>query len=377
MKKRRAGTVYKEFLQEAYVWMAFNRRDPENLRICPLLCTFEIEEDEGTQFYLLFPRASGNLVDLWFQCSLGRTQSALDCIWFANELWKLSETLRLVHNNDGDDKPGTEKDDFGRFGDIKPANILWFGDHHGCDNAGSLVFTDLGMAKSHKKLTKSRSFAAKTGHSETYKAPEFAYADNKFGIGRKADIWSFGCTLIEHITWYLLGHNEIERDSELYEQLEMFVSDLNRNIDPTTEPKFDFTDGGMPVIIEQKTPIDLFADIREEPDRDHENFSQDRFFSLSPNKDQVYIRRTVVAWIDFLHRRGSCSLFLHDLLYFIHHRMLDVNCHSRATAREVELEMKEFVRKLDIDRRYGTRRSDCRPECFDVLKHQPVLLKSI
>lgn len=335
-KERMPSTSRKEFLREVHTWKVFNLKHnvmDGGLRICPLLCTLEtIEDSRNTLYHLLLPLAKGCLTKLWSSHPGGGEQSGFTPQWMAGELHKLAETLSIVHNDVNEAKPDEGNPDFGRFGDVKPGNILWFYDYINSDpgSGGSLLFADLGFAKIHRRITKSRSFPETTGHSGTYRAPEFT-PSLKQRIGRRADVWSFGCTLIEHLTWYILGNEPQASSCLLFELLKEHYP----KIEPEDEP------------FKNKTPLEIFAELREERDAEHPEFSQDRFYSPDPkDSSKMCVRPHVSIWIKVLHSHKNCSLFLRELLSFIEKRMLEVDPAVRATAHEVAERMSQFVEDL-------------------------------
>lgn len=340
-KERRKATSKLEFLQEVYAWKEFNRKnDAKNgLRICPLVCTLQTTEGMQDRYHLVFPLATGSLTRLWSRYS--RVEDYGDLLtphWMAVELQQLSKTLSVVHHDEREGEPDDGSPHFGRFGDVKPANILWFADYIGCSNAGALLFADLGLAKIHRRITMSASFPAKAGHSGTYRAPEFTISLNE-RIGRRADVWSFGCTLLEHLTWYVIGNEPQSYNSRLFKQLEK----EHPNFNPRHKD------------IQNKAPVEVFAEIREEPDIEHANVTEDRFYSLDRDGHtvKVKIRPAVENWIRVLQTHERCSPFLAELLSFVQTEMLVVNQADRATAKKVEEKMDYFVGKLVQSPGYG------------------------
>jgi serine/threonine protein kinase len=90
---------------------------------------------------------------------------------------------------------------FGRHGDIKPENILWFQSRNS-DQKGILKITDFGLTEfshSHSNFYKPKSKMAMT---PSYRAPE---GDLEGGAGPSSDIWSLGCIFLEFITWLVGG----------------------------------------------------------------------------------------------------------------------------------------------------------------------------
>lgn len=89
---------------------------------------------------------------------------------------------------------------YGRHGDIKPDNILWFknipGSNYGA--SGILRIADFGLGRFHGRESRSNDPAGNNPASPTYKPPECKLG--KF-ISRAYDIWSLGGLYLEFITW--------------------------------------------------------------------------------------------------------------------------------------------------------------------------------
>jgi len=387
MKERVHSTQRIEFLREVYVWITCNDKRKGGLRICPLLCTIETEENDQTQYRLIFPLAEGPLTALWSAFPLGRGDARLTPQWLAGELAALAETLAVVHHGTDYEKATPQKQAlFGRFGDVKPSNILHFRDDATSGAVGSLVFSDLGLAKVHRNVTLSNSVAADTRHSLTYKAPEFEYLDR--GIGRCADsmqlqeflsplcdgsgqrqascsrsvpspspvlgkkkltpgvaVWGFGCTLLQHLTWYIMGHDPITRTSTAYNLVRALFPDFDTDDDSRAdiEPRAD-----------SWVPVDLFDDLRDEVVQ--KTYSQDMFYTkdvIAGQPGRVTLRPSVVCWIKVLHEHERCSPFLHELLAFIQTRMLHVHNEERATADEVHKRFAKLDSRLKTDDHFG------------------------
>ncbi|KEY64228.1 hypothetical protein S7711_03513 [Stachybotrys chartarum IBT 7711] len=94
-----------------------------------------------------------------------------------------------------------------RHTDIKPANILRIVDNHELQNGqiGVLKISDLGLAKKHTKPTSLRRGTVARATTYRYQPPEAAYELTQEGIGRRYDIWSMGCVMMELIIWLLHG----------------------------------------------------------------------------------------------------------------------------------------------------------------------------
>jgi serine/threonine protein kinase len=318
LKQLTEPSSWTEFLSEIYVWKLFNAKGENKLHISPLLCTFQrTVEDFKTEYFLLFPWASGDLRRLWENNPSGGAQYT-SC-WMAEQCWKIAEALSVIHQDQEENnppKPG-ELDEklFGRHGDIKPANILWFNEHVGCENAGTLVLSDFGIAKCHRSMTKSLSDPARAKNSPSYRSPEFDIRNLK--IGRKSDIWGLACTWIEFVTWYLKGWQAVKTE---------------------------------------------FPDIRDETDPTNKNISIDTYFRVT--EEGAIVKPQVLDWMRKLHRDDRCSHFLHDFLSFIEKKMLVVDPSERTTACDVVKKLKELYEKAMRDSTYANSiLSKCPPSC--------------
>jgi len=89
---------------------------------------------------------------------------------------------------------------WGRHGDIKPENILWYRDAE--DENGILKISDFGEAELNSRWNKSRR-RSKVANTMTYRPPE---CDLQPKIIRQSyDIWCLGCVYMEFVTWMLGG----------------------------------------------------------------------------------------------------------------------------------------------------------------------------
>ena len=174
-----------------------------------LLLTFR----HGERFFLLFEWADGNLGEFW-RLHPFRPLS-LDDRWAAEQCRGLARAVSRIHGLTTWQKISRSSSfgslddaerDWGRHGDIKPENILWF-KNYGSDR-NLLVISDLGLTRYHSRFSKS--FVPRShidGCSWAYRPPEL---DIEERISQKYDIWSLGCVFLEFAVWYLQGHYEVE-----------------------------------------------------------------------------------------------------------------------------------------------------------------------
>lgn len=194
---------------------------------------FTTFEHKG-RYHLLFRWADGgNLDDLWRKEHPFPEINHTWVCWLAQQCEGLAFGLEGVHNtimtaedvksfystspasshtagtpwNAADDHDGR---DYGRHGDIKPQNILWFKQDNNRYHLGVLKLSDFGLTTFHHALT-TQVTPKNIRVTPTYSAPE-KEIDEK--LSRPFDIWSLGCIFLEFVTWFLLGAEGLDLFSE-------------------------------------------------------------------------------------------------------------------------------------------------------------------
>ncbi|CAI6287422.1 unnamed protein product [Periconia digitata] len=165
------------------------------------LVTLLMTWDYNNLHYLLFPWAETDLDRYWKQTAApvnGVNPDIPATRWLANQIVGLAGAIYTIHNSQSSLHPNKK---YGRHGDIKPENILWYKSQD--DDKGILVLADLGLTTSNS--TRSRSNIPGQGIPVTpgYRGPE---CDLQGGIiSRSYDIWTFGCLLLEMCCWAMGG----------------------------------------------------------------------------------------------------------------------------------------------------------------------------
>lgn len=92
---------------------------------------------------------------------------------------------------------------FGRHGDIKPSNILWFPDQGPTHGYGTLKLSDFGTARFSKHETLSERDKLSIPNSRAYESPESRIPGR--AISSQCDVWALGCVFLEFVCWYVGG----------------------------------------------------------------------------------------------------------------------------------------------------------------------------
>lgn len=119
----------------------------------------------------------------------------------------LARALKDIQMGDlGTDATGLRK--HGKHGDIKPENILFFqGERLGNEVCSAhFEISDFGLAEWHTSNSLNVD-GSKVKRTPTYMAPELEVMKNSTPT---YDIWSLACVLLQFVTWYLGGFDEIE-----------------------------------------------------------------------------------------------------------------------------------------------------------------------
>lgn len=194
MKRLRQKTFTK-FKDEVDALRRFNGKIHPHL--VTLLATFT----QADYYHMIFPWAECDLDQYW-EDHPDPYPGDIDLVrWLSRQCLGIVEAVSVIHN------PShlTSEKKFGRHGDIKAENILWYKsrpDDPG--DRGILVISDLGLTAINS--VKSRSMQPNSGLKMTpsYRPPE---CDIKGGtISRDFDIWTLGCLYLELVCWLLRGN---------------------------------------------------------------------------------------------------------------------------------------------------------------------------
>jgi len=123
--------------------------------LIPLLGTFEIRDplSGDSTYYLLFDWADGNLKDFW-KANASMVGDKTQLHWMAKQFSQLIGALDCIHN--GRERLRSERtwsNLYGRHGDIKPSNVLYF---KLPDGKKLLVICDLGLGRLHRDISRSK-----------------------------------------------------------------------------------------------------------------------------------------------------------------------------------------------------------------------------
>ncbi|KAJ9273481.1 hypothetical protein DTO212C5_555 [Paecilomyces variotii] len=186
---------------------------------------------------------------------------------------------------------------FGRHGDIKPENILFFQLMDGIDDPdGVLQIADFGLGRFHGRDSRSNIDPTGVVFSPTYEPPECKIFRP---VSRVYDIWSLGCLYLEFITWLLKGYAEIENFAE------------------------------------HRSEISALG------------ISEDNFFTVLPSGDDAEVRRGVRTWVEELRTLPQCSQLIHDLLHLIIDDMIVIKAEDRIRSMELRRRLSQMQDKAN------------------------------
>ncbi|KAH8659801.1 kinase-like domain-containing protein [Xylariales sp. PMI_506] len=272
-----------------------------------LLLTFQ----HGEKYYLLFEWADGNLEDFWETSPSGPLISH-DTKWQVNQYLGIANAVKRIHGLSTIQKkqrasspdPGSGDDrEWGRHGDIKPSNILWF-ESYGQER-NHLVLSDLGLTRYHSSHTRSNVRQSKVdGWTGSYRPPEMDLGS--VPISQRYDIWSLGCVFLEFCTWCLKGLDGVHRFGH-----ERWKNDQS-----------------------------LICNIRE-----------DNYFIIQEVNGRNYaiVKPEVETWIKDLQNLETCTPFSRRILSLISEAMLVVEPHRRWKIDMICRELNEIKKELSTD----------------------------
>ncbi|KAI0176646.1 kinase-like domain-containing protein [Pestalotiopsis sp. NC0098] len=180
------------FRNERQQLNSFNGSVHEHL--VTLLAAFE--QKDVNKNYFLFPWAECDLSGYWEDPGKARNAK-----WVSEQLSGLVGALDKIHN------PSHLQGRYGRHGDLKPDNILWYAPYKG-DSKGILVISDMGFTAVNSELSRSKQTNGKA-RTPTYRAPELDV--HGANVSREYDVWCLGCIFLEMMMWLLGGDEMIKK----------------------------------------------------------------------------------------------------------------------------------------------------------------------
>lgn len=250
---------------------------------------------QGGRVHMIFPWADGNLEKLWRDVpkpTLESFKSPHRARWMSQQILGLARGLKEIHYCKVDltnkQEPGSLKD-FGRHGDLKPQNILWFAEDKSNEGVTKdvLKIADFGFADFRSQHSKSNvRTSTVVGTTPTYEAPEFSTTKK---VSQHYDIWSFGCILLQFAVWYLEGWGGIEEFS------------LRRAREQKVGP-----------------------------------FSHDNFFTyVSLQPLTVQMKKSVFEEFEQSKKHEECTDYILDLLEYVQNSMLKMDPNKRADIKDI------------------------------------------
>ncbi|KLU82102.1 serine/threonine protein kinase [Magnaporthiopsis poae ATCC 64411] len=305
VKILREGTSKETFEQEVNCLKRL--MEANNPSLVRLLGTL----NHNNHYYLIFPWADANLEEF-----MAREYPNLDspprdaslARWVSKQLSSLASGLKLVHSSpiredNKQEMPPVSEKIYGRHGDIKPANILFFRSRDpqsgGGWSLGTFKISDFGFTEFHS-LKSIVVPAHAVGRSPTHKAPEC----DGTSVSPSSDLWSLGAVMLELMVWYISG-------------LEGYNAFNQRRRDDDTEIMFDRP-------------------------------AQDKYFNNITAPGVAKVKQSVQKEIDDIRSHERCSAFIRDVVDFIGNHLLVVKPQDRADTCQL-LETMEAINKRCLD----------------------------
>lgn len=323
-----------DFEKERLILGSLGVKEHKSPHLVELLATYR----QKGKFHFLFHYADANLKKYWQDQPLPNFDKTI--LWAMKQMIGIAGALSQIHNFSPSDSlldVGTAESQkqngqhrvprgegrYGRHGDIKPENILWFQSLPGADYGenGILRVADFGLGRLHGRNSRSNVNPETIFASPTYKSPE--YKLGKF-VSRAYDIWSLGALYLEFITWVLMGWEAVG----CFADFRGGITDLPETDCPDTPRP-----PGTPEFIE---------------------LNDDHFFTVteSSTAPRAEVRHGVLVWVNKLHQHEKCSALIHELLDLIMKQLLVIDPKARIPANKLCLELDTLLKKSEQDPLY-------------------------
>lgn len=212
------------FIREENVLQNLRKQGHAHDHLVPLLVAYE----HGESLHLVLPWAEEDLARFWK--SHVPTKDGTLSLWVKQQCCGIAGAVAQIHRYETlsgttmlhdiaiptrvrrkaprpliSHKPKTL---FGRHGDIKPANILYFPSPTSVGEHGILKLSDFGTT--HFSMTKSMSELHSDGipYSHVYQSPESRPPQQL--RSSQCDVWALGCVFLEFVCWYFGGQVKLD-----------------------------------------------------------------------------------------------------------------------------------------------------------------------
>ncbi|RSL99194.1 hypothetical protein CEP52_009854 [Fusarium oligoseptatum] len=242
--------------------------------------------------YLIFDWADSDLSKFWREHNPKPEFNHETVLWVIAQCAGLASGLHQIHRYGSileANNPGSDRDLklYGRHGDIKPENVLWFQKENG---GGTLKICDFGVAEFHTKKSRSNRSNNHIATSPFYRPPE---SELKNGlISRSYDIWSMGCLYLEFLGWLLGGWNMVRQ---------------------------------MSIERERRSTCGYGSIMDDNP-----------YYEIDELQTTATIKPQVTRFIEKAHANPKCSQLVHDLLDVILTGLLVVETKDEKSRRRIE-----------------------------------------
>lgn len=182
-----------------------------NGKVHPHLVTLLGTFSQGGHHNLIFPWAECDLDKYWETHPNPNPHSAGLIGWISKQCMGIMEAISFIHGEpvQGSAFLSTPKP-FGRHGDIKAENILWYKSRPGDpSDRGILVLSDFGLAAMHSEKSRSMEPNFTVSVTPSFRPPECEIEGAK--VTRAFDIWTLGCLFLELACWLLRGKDGKQR----------------------------------------------------------------------------------------------------------------------------------------------------------------------
>lgn len=210
-----------------------------------LLATFTLRG----QYYFLFPYAECALDEYWEKAKPQPHFDLTTVRWVSKQMFGIMGAVDTIHEPKHVNNLLTpEVKRYGRHGDIKPDNILWFKSHK--DPLGILVVSDMGLTSFNRDVSRSNIPGNKMPGAPGYRPPECEVIGGK--VSRAFDIWTLGCLFLELTTWLMGGWELVEEFEEARLTPDITGSKLNIFFDLK---EYELPEGGKGNVAQVKAEV--------------------------------------------------------------------------------------------------------------------------